>query len=61
METPAFDEITRDDAAKPVDKLAIVGGTFGLLTGFSLISGVEIIFFLTKFLMNFAYARKKST
>ena len=59
IETPVFDEVMRDVSAKNVDKLAIVGGTFGLLTGFSLISGVEILFFLTKFLMNFFGKRKE--
>ena len=32
--------------------LSAIGGTFGLLTGFSLISGVEIVYFLTKFLIS---------
>ena len=29
--------------------LSNVGGTMGLLTGFSILSGVEIIYFLVKF------------
>ena len=60
IETPVFDEVMRDVSAKFVDKLAIVGGTLGLLTGFSLISGVEILFFLTKFLMNFLGQRRST-
>ena len=40
-----FDKITRDRAAKFVDKLSAIGGTMGLLTGFSIISGVEIVYF----------------
>ena len=28
--------------------LGVIGGTMGLLTGFSILSGVEIIFFLIK-------------
>ena len=31
-----------------VDKLSAIGGTMGLLTGFSLISAVEIIYFMAK-------------
>ena len=34
------------------DRLSTVGGTFGLLTGFSLISGVEIVYFLAKFFIS---------
>ena len=52
IDTPAYDEVTVDVAATFTDKLSAVGGTLGLLTGFSLISGVEILFFLTKFLFS---------
>ena len=37
--------VTKDRAAKFVDQLSAIGGTMGLLTGFSIISGVEIIYF----------------
>ena len=40
-----FDRITMDRAAKFVDMLSAIGGTMGLLTGFSIISGVEIVYF----------------
>ena len=43
-----FERITKDRAAKFVDMLSAIGGTMGLLTGFSIISGVEIIYFATK-------------
>ena len=46
---PVFDKVTRDRAAKFVDQLSAIGGTMGLLTGFSIISGVEIIYFAMKF------------
>ena len=46
-----FDRITKDRAAKFVDMLSAVGGTMGLLTGFSLISGVEIIYFGIKIIL----------
>ena len=41
----SFDKITKDRAAKFVDMLSAIGGTMGLLTGFSIISGVEIVYF----------------
>ena len=48
FDTPTFDRITKDRAAKFVDMLSAIGGTMGLLTGFSIISGVEIIYFTIK-------------
>ena len=52
FDTPTFDRITKDRAAKFVDMLSAIGGTMGLLTGFSIISGVEIIYFALKILRN---------
>ena len=45
FDTPTFDRIEKDRAAKFVDMLSAIGGTMGLLTGFSIISGVEILYF----------------
>ena len=42
----------KDKRAKIVDMVAAFGGTLGLLTGFSLISGFEIIYFLVKIIIN---------
>ena len=52
FDTPTIDIITKDRAAKFVDMLSAIGGTMGLLTGFSIISGVEILYFSTKFFVN---------
>ena len=46
-----FDRITKERAAKFVDMLSAIGGTMGLLTGFSIISGVEILYFALKFIL----------
>ena len=53
FQTPTFDRITKDRAAKFVDMLSAIGGTMGLLTGFSIISGVEIIYFAAKIIRKF--------
>ena len=50
FDTPTFDRIKKDKSAKMMDILSAIGGTMGLLTGFSIISGVEIMFYLFKFL-----------
>ena len=57
MSTSTFDVIKKDRAAKFVDQLSAIGGTMGLLTGFSLISGVEIIYFLGKILIKIIHER----
>ena len=48
FDATTFDRITKDRAAKFVDMLSAIGGTMGLLTGFSIISGVEIIYFTVR-------------
>ena len=58
FKTPKFEKITKDRAAKFVDKLSAVGGTMGLLTGFSIISGVEIIYFAAKIGFNYIFRLK---
>ena len=63
FDTSTFDRVTKDQAAKFVDILSAIGGTMGLLTGFSIISGVEILYLtakifikcLKKFKTNFDY------
>ena len=52
FDTPTFDRIEKDRAAKFVDMLSAIGGTMGLLSGFSIISGVEILYFTFKIMWN---------
>ena len=52
FDSPTFDRVTMDDAAKFTNILATVGGTMGLLTGFSIISLIEIIYFALKIAFN---------
>ena len=46
FDTATFDDIQKDKKIKTEAQLSLIGGTMGLLTGFSIISGVEIVFFL---------------
>ena len=57
--SPTFDRITKDRAAKFEDMLSTIGGTMGLLTGFSIISGVEIIYFTAKIILGIFKRNKK--
>ena len=52
FDTPTFDKIKKDRSAKFVDMLSAIGGTMGLLTGFSIISGVELVYHMTKTLLH---------
>ena len=50
----------QDRKAKFVDIVSAVGGTMGLLTGFSIISGVEILFFIAKAAFNFVAVKGRN-
>ena len=59
FDTPTFDRITKDRAAKFVDMLSAIGGTMGLPTGFSIISGVEIIYFIVRIFLKLNISKQK--
>ena len=59
FETQTFDRVTKDRAAKFEDMLSAIGGTMGLLTGFSIISAVEILYFIWKIIVNFLNKNSK--
>ena len=42
INSPTFDLITKDAKTTFMDRLAVIGGTLGLFTGFSVISGIEV-------------------
>ena len=52
FDTASYDETERDKKIKFEAQLSLIGGTMGLLTGFSIISGFEIFCFVLKLLGN---------
>jgi hypothetical protein len=52
FDTATFDEIERDKKMTVEGQLGLIGGTMGLLTGFSILSAVEILYFAVKFFMS---------
>ena len=58
FDTPTFDKIIKDKKVKFVDILSAIGGTMGLLTGFSIISGVEILYYFAQFMFDLFYSNK---
>ena len=54
-----YDQIEYDLAFTLEGALGLVGGTMGLFSGFSVLSGVEIVFYLAKYIgKSFSYKRK---
>ena len=49
FDTATFDEVERDKKIKVEAQMSLIGGTMGLLSGFSIISGIEIVFFLFRY------------
>ena len=50
FDTATYVEIEKDRKVTLEAQLGVIGGTMGLLTGFSLISGLEILYFVIKIL-----------
>ena len=50
---PTFERITMDTAANVDDMVLQIGGTISFFTGFSLISGFEILYHVLIILKNF--------
>ena len=46
FDTATYDEIERDVKVTLEAQLGLIGGTMGLLTGFSILSGVEILYYI---------------
>ena len=54
-----YDQIEYDLAFTMEGALGLVGGTMGLFSGFSVLSGVEIVYYLAKYICKFfSYKRK---
>ena len=57
FDTATYDEIERDVKVTVNAQLGLIGGTMGLLTGFSILSGVELINYLAKFFVSLRLIR----
>ena len=49
--TATFDEIKKDRKVTLEAQLGVIGGTMGLLTGFSILSAVQIIYYLFRMVL----------
>ena len=57
FDTGTYDDIERDVKVTINAQLGLIGGTMGLLTGFSILSAVEIIYYLAKLFMSLRFVR----
>ena len=48
FDTATYDEVESDVKVTLEAQLGLIGGTMGLLTGFSILSGVEILYYVIK-------------
>ena len=46
--TSTYDRIERDVKTSLQSQIGLIGGTLGLFTGFSILSAVEIVYFVTR-------------
>ena len=60
FDTASFDEIERDMEIKIENQISLIGGTMGLFTGFSIISGIEMVYFAIKIFFSSTKKGKKS-
>ena len=51
FDTPTYDKIEKDQKVTLEAQLGVIGGTMGLLTGFSILSGVEMAYFAVRLFM----------
>ena len=51
FDTATYTEIEKDRKVTLEAQLGVIGGTMGLFTGFSILSAVEIIYYLSRLLM----------
>ena len=49
FDTSTYDKVEQDKKMTLEAQLGLIGGTMGLLTGFSILSGVEIIYHAVRF------------
>ena len=61
FDTATYDKIEKDVSVTFGDQLGAIGGTLGLFAGFSIISGVEIFYFVIKAFLSFLSKKPKQT
>ena len=61
FDTALFDEISQDKKATFETQISVLGGTLGLFSGFSVLSVVEIVYYLFKLFLSLITTTKVKT
>ena len=61
FDTALFDEISQDKKATFETQISVLGGTLGLFSGFSILSAVEIVYYLFKLFSSLITRGRKVT
>ena len=59
FDSSTFDLIERNTKNTFETQISLIGGTMGLFTGFSILSAVEILYFIIKYLLSFRLKFKR--
>ena len=60
FKSPILDMVTRDVRTSLVDKISMIGGMLGLFTGFSVISGIEIMYFIIRVFLKIYQSQRRN-
>ena len=58
--TATYDKIVNDVSVSLGDQISAIGGTMGLFAGFSILSAVEVLYFVLKFLFSLMSQRNST-
>ena len=58
--TATYDEIAKDEKVTTEAALGLIGGTMGLFTGFSILSGIEILYYAFRFVLSLRILKPKA-
>ena len=61
FETALYDEISQDKKATFETQISVLGGTLGLFSGFSVLSAIEIVYYLFKLFLSLITATKRKS
>ena len=59
FDTATYDKIEQDVKMTLTAQIGLIAGTMGLLTGFSILSGVEILYFAAKLIISLRIPKGK--
>ena len=57
--TATYDKIVNDVSVTLGDQISAIGGTMGLFAGFSILSAVEVLYFVMKFFFSIVLRKQR--